>query len=197
MCRGRRSWPVMSAEAEAGLRPRTCIHVNARGRRPRGIYVLACPRPRVGRSRGRCDRPRAEAETSMFCARMAQPRFHMRNASKMHPKFTIGVNGVLQRSKSRVCMHACMDRGMDMRACVHAGRQAGGCMDVHTSVHGRGLMQEHACTQADLSCTREKNGVYLSADRYQQGEVERVQLRDALKVWDAWCGGMYAQGRDV
>eukprot|EP00955_Chlamydomonas_euryale_P068125 360023-Chlamydomonas_euryale.AAC.5 len=49
---------------------------NAQGRRPRGIYVHACPRPRAGRGRGRCDSPRSEAESSIFCARMTLPRFH-------------------------------------------------------------------------------------------------------------------------
>eukprot|EP00955_Chlamydomonas_euryale_P118169 366522-Chlamydomonas_euryale.AAC.6 len=34
MCRGRRSRPITPAEAEANLRPRTCMHVNARGWRP-------------------------------------------------------------------------------------------------------------------------------------------------------------------
>eukprot|EP00955_Chlamydomonas_euryale_P083265 363826-Chlamydomonas_euryale.AAC.6 len=29
MCRGRRSRPIMPAEAQTGLRPRTCLHVNA------------------------------------------------------------------------------------------------------------------------------------------------------------------------
>ncbi|GAX73013.1 hypothetical protein CEUSTIGMA_g465.t1 [Chlamydomonas eustigma] len=33
----------------------------------------------------------------------------------------------------------------------------------------------------DLTCTREKNGVYLSSERYEQGELERIQLRDAVK----------------
>eukprot|EP00955_Chlamydomonas_euryale_P099685 365234-Chlamydomonas_euryale.AAC.11 len=69
MRRGRRSRPITPAEAKAGLRPRTSMHVNARGWRPRGIYVHACPRPRpaeakgqpwprAGRGRGRRDRPR-------------------------------------------------------------------------------------------------------------------------------------------
>eukprot|EP00955_Chlamydomonas_euryale_P042708 352412-Chlamydomonas_euryale.AAC.1 len=62
MRRGCRSRPITPAEAEAGLRPRTCMHVNARGRRPRGIYVHACPRPRAGQGRGRRDRPRQQAE---------------------------------------------------------------------------------------------------------------------------------------
>eukprot|EP00955_Chlamydomonas_euryale_P060147 357630-Chlamydomonas_euryale.AAC.5 len=53
MSRGRRSRHTTPAQAEAGLRPRTCMHVNARGQRPRGIYVHACPRPRAGRGRGR------------------------------------------------------------------------------------------------------------------------------------------------
>eukprot|EP00955_Chlamydomonas_euryale_P073127 361622-Chlamydomonas_euryale.AAC.3 len=78
MCRGRRLRPVMPAEAEAGLRPRICMYVNAPGRRPRGIYVHACRRQRAGRGRGRRDRPRPEAETSMFCARITQPRFYIR-----------------------------------------------------------------------------------------------------------------------
>eukprot|EP00955_Chlamydomonas_euryale_P054892 355982-Chlamydomonas_euryale.AAC.5 len=76
VCRGRRSRPIMPAEAEVGLRPRTCTHVNGRGRRPRGISMHACPRPRAGRGRGRRDSPRSEAESSMFCARMTLPRFH-------------------------------------------------------------------------------------------------------------------------
>eukprot|EP00955_Chlamydomonas_euryale_P047621 353747-Chlamydomonas_euryale.AAC.1 len=81
MCRGRRSRPIMPAEA--GLRPRTCMYVNARGQRPRGIYVHACPRPRSGRGRGRRYRPRPEAETSMFW--MTQPRFHMRVNARTGP----------------------------------------------------------------------------------------------------------------
>eukprot|EP00955_Chlamydomonas_euryale_P002013 22538-Chlamydomonas_euryale.AAC.1 len=47
-----------------------------RGRR--GTYVRACLRPKVGQGRGRHDRPRPEAERTMFCARMTLPRFHMR-----------------------------------------------------------------------------------------------------------------------
>eukprot|EP00955_Chlamydomonas_euryale_P103827 365526-Chlamydomonas_euryale.AAC.7 len=58
MRRGRRSRPITPVKAEAGLRPRTCMHVNARGRRPMGFCVHACPRPRAGRGRGRRDRPR-------------------------------------------------------------------------------------------------------------------------------------------
>eukprot|EP00955_Chlamydomonas_euryale_P110052 365977-Chlamydomonas_euryale.AAC.1 len=58
MRRGRRSRPITPAKAEVGLRPRTCMHVNARGRRPKGIYVHACPRPRAGGGRGKRDRPR-------------------------------------------------------------------------------------------------------------------------------------------
>eukprot|EP00955_Chlamydomonas_euryale_P058608 357125-Chlamydomonas_euryale.AAC.3 len=76
MCRGRRSRPIMPAEAEVGPRPRTRMYVNARGRGPRGIYMHACPRPRAGQGRGRRDGPRSEAESSMFCARMTLPRFH-------------------------------------------------------------------------------------------------------------------------
>eukprot|EP00955_Chlamydomonas_euryale_P090759 364569-Chlamydomonas_euryale.AAC.13 len=34
-CLGLRSRPITPASAEASLRPRTCMHVNARGRRPR------------------------------------------------------------------------------------------------------------------------------------------------------------------
>eukprot|EP00955_Chlamydomonas_euryale_P114506 366281-Chlamydomonas_euryale.AAC.5 len=45
-----------------------------RGRRPRGMYVHAWLAPRAGRGRGKRDRPRLEAETSMFCARMTLPR---------------------------------------------------------------------------------------------------------------------------
>eukprot|EP00955_Chlamydomonas_euryale_P087496 364298-Chlamydomonas_euryale.AAC.13 len=45
MRRGRGSRPITRAEAKAGLRPRACMHVNARGRRPRGIYMHACARP--------------------------------------------------------------------------------------------------------------------------------------------------------
>eukprot|EP00955_Chlamydomonas_euryale_P076122 362553-Chlamydomonas_euryale.AAC.1 len=48
------------------------MHVNARSRRPRGIYVHACPRPRADRGQGKRDRPRPAAETSMFYARMTQ-----------------------------------------------------------------------------------------------------------------------------
>eukprot|EP00955_Chlamydomonas_euryale_P093828 364809-Chlamydomonas_euryale.AAC.15 len=66
MCRGRRLWPITLAEAKAGLRLSTCMHVNARGWRPRGIFVHACPRPRASRGRGRRNRPRPEAETSIF-----------------------------------------------------------------------------------------------------------------------------------
>eukprot|EP00955_Chlamydomonas_euryale_P079961 363362-Chlamydomonas_euryale.AAC.9 len=35
MCRGRRSRPIMPAEAEAGLRPRTSMYGIAQSRRPR------------------------------------------------------------------------------------------------------------------------------------------------------------------
>eukprot|EP00955_Chlamydomonas_euryale_P109618 365942-Chlamydomonas_euryale.AAC.79 len=76
MYQGRSSRPIMPAEIKAGTRPRICMHVNARGRRPRGIYVYACPRPRAGRGPGRRNRPTPEAESSMFCARMTLPRFH-------------------------------------------------------------------------------------------------------------------------
>eukprot|EP00955_Chlamydomonas_euryale_P104575 365576-Chlamydomonas_euryale.AAC.9 len=101
MCRGRSLRPVMPAEAEAGLRPRTCRHVNARGRRPRGIYVHACPRPRAGQGRGRRDRPRTEAETSMFCARVTQPRFHMRVNGRTGPSCIQHSRGL----RSNKCMH--------------------------------------------------------------------------------------------
>eukprot|EP00955_Chlamydomonas_euryale_P108962 365895-Chlamydomonas_euryale.AAC.7 len=111
MCRGRRSRPIMPAEAEAGLRPRTCMYVNARGRRPKGIYVRACPRPRAGRGRGRRDRPRPEAETSMFCARMSQPRFHMRVNARTGPS-CIQHGRDLRRNKY---MHECTH--MHQHAC--------------------------------------------------------------------------------
>eukprot|EP00955_Chlamydomonas_euryale_P079879 363353-Chlamydomonas_euryale.AAC.14 len=78
MCRGRRSRPITPAEAKAGPRPRTCMHVHARGRRPRGIYVHACPRLRASRGQGSRDRPRMETKSSMFCARITLPRFHKR-----------------------------------------------------------------------------------------------------------------------
>eukprot|EP00955_Chlamydomonas_euryale_P101309 365336-Chlamydomonas_euryale.AAC.12 len=58
MRRGRRSRPITPAEASAVVRPRTCMHVNAQGRRPRDIYAYACQMPRAGRGRGRHDRPR-------------------------------------------------------------------------------------------------------------------------------------------
>eukprot|EP00955_Chlamydomonas_euryale_P046466 353436-Chlamydomonas_euryale.AAC.6 len=66
----------MPAEAEACLRLRTCMHVNARGLRPRGIYVHPCPRPRASRGRSRRDRPRQQAESSMLCERATLPRLH-------------------------------------------------------------------------------------------------------------------------
>eukprot|EP00955_Chlamydomonas_euryale_P096798 365032-Chlamydomonas_euryale.AAC.20 len=66
MRRGRKLRPITPAEAET----ETCMHVNARGWRPRGIYVHACPRPRASRGRSRRARPRRSAESSMFCARM-------------------------------------------------------------------------------------------------------------------------------
>eukprot|EP00955_Chlamydomonas_euryale_P119014 366570-Chlamydomonas_euryale.AAC.3 len=55
------------------------------GRRPRGIYVHACPRPRACRARGRRDMPRAESETSMFCARMTLSRLHIRVNKRTGP----------------------------------------------------------------------------------------------------------------
>eukprot|EP00955_Chlamydomonas_euryale_P042558 352358-Chlamydomonas_euryale.AAC.2 len=42
MCRGRRSRPITPAEAAAGLRPRTCMHVNARGQRPATSAHVLC-----------------------------------------------------------------------------------------------------------------------------------------------------------
>eukprot|EP00955_Chlamydomonas_euryale_P096359 365004-Chlamydomonas_euryale.AAC.11 len=58
MRQGRRSRPITPAEAEVGLRQKTCMHVNAPRPEAEGIYVHACPRPRAGRGRGRHDRPR-------------------------------------------------------------------------------------------------------------------------------------------
>eukprot|EP00955_Chlamydomonas_euryale_P061160 357928-Chlamydomonas_euryale.AAC.6 len=58
MRRGCRSRPITPAEAEAGRRPRACMHVNARGRRPSCVYEHACPWPRACRGRSRHDRPR-------------------------------------------------------------------------------------------------------------------------------------------
>eukprot|EP00955_Chlamydomonas_euryale_P067661 359911-Chlamydomonas_euryale.AAC.2 len=43
-----------------------------------GIYMHACPRSQAGRGRGRRDRPRQQAESSMFCARTTLPRLHKR-----------------------------------------------------------------------------------------------------------------------
>mmetsp|Transcript_27007 Transcript_27007/g.59061 ORF Transcript_27007/g.59061 Transcript_27007/m.59061 type:complete len:1042 (+) Transcript_27007:153-3278(+) len=37
----------------------------------------------------------------------------------------------------------------------------------------------------DLVCTREKNGVYLSMERYEQNEMERLQLRETVKALKA------------
>ena len=37
----------------------------------------------------------------------------------------------------------------------------------------------------DLACTRDKNGIYLSSERYEQGEMERIQLRDQVKSFKA------------
>lgn len=37
----------------------------------------------------------------------------------------------------------------------------------------------------DLQCTRDKNGVYLSSERYEQGELERMQLRETVKAMRA------------
>ncbi|KAJ9521899.1 hypothetical protein QJQ45_024772 [Haematococcus lacustris] len=39
--------------------------------------------------------------------------------------------------------------------------------------------------KVDLVCNREKNGVYLAADRYELGELERVQLRESVKALKA------------
>eukprot|EP00955_Chlamydomonas_euryale_P052027 355040-Chlamydomonas_euryale.AAC.17 len=97
MSQGRRSRPIMPAEAETGMRPRTCMHVNAPRPPASGIYVHACPGPRAGQGRGRRDRPRSEAEasmigrdrpeaeTSMFCSKMTQPRFRMRVNARAGP----------------------------------------------------------------------------------------------------------------
>eukprot|EP00955_Chlamydomonas_euryale_P093890 364813-Chlamydomonas_euryale.AAC.5 len=38
--RGRRSRPVTPAEAVAGLRPMICMHINARGLRPRAFTCM-------------------------------------------------------------------------------------------------------------------------------------------------------------
>eukprot|EP00955_Chlamydomonas_euryale_P066105 359448-Chlamydomonas_euryale.AAC.1 len=66
MCRGRRSRPIMPDSASAGLRQRSCMHVNAARPPASGIYVHACPRPRAGRGRGRRDGLRQEAESGMM-----------------------------------------------------------------------------------------------------------------------------------
>eukprot|EP00955_Chlamydomonas_euryale_P044105 352807-Chlamydomonas_euryale.AAC.9 len=58
MRRGHRSGPITPAKAEAGRRTRTCMHVNARSWRPKGIYVHACPRLRACGGRSKRDRPR-------------------------------------------------------------------------------------------------------------------------------------------
>eukprot|EP00955_Chlamydomonas_euryale_P039872 351534-Chlamydomonas_euryale.AAC.4 len=54
-----------------GLQPREFTCMLVRGRGPAG--------------RGRHDRPRPEAETSMFCARMTQPRIHERVNARTGP----------------------------------------------------------------------------------------------------------------
>eukprot|EP00955_Chlamydomonas_euryale_P049537 354275-Chlamydomonas_euryale.AAC.5 len=82
----------MPASASASPRPRTCMHVNAQGQRPRGMYVHACPRSQAGLGLGRHDRPRPAA-SHMVCARTSLPRFHAR----------INVRG----PSCIYCMHAC------------------------------------------------------------------------------------------
>eukprot|EP00955_Chlamydomonas_euryale_P116849 366442-Chlamydomonas_euryale.AAC.14 len=75
----------------------------AGGRRPEasGIYVHACPRPRAVQGRGKRDRPRPEAETSMFCARVTQPRIQMRVNERT------GTSCIQHRRdlRSNKCMH--------------------------------------------------------------------------------------------
>eukprot|EP00955_Chlamydomonas_euryale_P051752 354941-Chlamydomonas_euryale.AAC.4 len=58
-------------------------------------------RPRAVRGRGRRVRPRPEAETSMFCARMTLPRFHMRVNAMTGPPCTQH----RQDLRSNKCMH--------------------------------------------------------------------------------------------
>eukprot|EP00955_Chlamydomonas_euryale_P113853 366239-Chlamydomonas_euryale.AAC.5 len=63
------------------------LHMHAytsRGQRPRGMCVHACLRPRANQGRGKGGRLRPKAETSMFCARVTLPRFHMRDRPLMH-----------------------------------------------------------------------------------------------------------------
>eukprot|EP00955_Chlamydomonas_euryale_P015447 165358-Chlamydomonas_euryale.AAC.8 len=92
----------MPVEAKAGLRPRTCMYVNARDQRMRGIDMHACPRPKADRGQGRCDKPRPEAETSMFCARTTLPRFHIgENARGPHAYSIDGIYVV-----TNTCMYA-------------------------------------------------------------------------------------------
>eukprot|EP00955_Chlamydomonas_euryale_P047191 353614-Chlamydomonas_euryale.AAC.2 len=69
--------------------------------RLRGIYVHACPRPRASQGRGRHGGPRPEAETSMFCARIARPRLHTRINERTGPSCTPH-RWDLRRNK---CMH--------------------------------------------------------------------------------------------
>eukprot|EP00955_Chlamydomonas_euryale_P047485 353698-Chlamydomonas_euryale.AAC.4 len=85
MCRCRSLEAYHACRAKIGPKPRTCMHVNARGQRTRGIYVHACLRPWVGRGRGRRDRLRSEAESSMVCAWMTLPRFHIRVNARTGP----------------------------------------------------------------------------------------------------------------
>eukprot|EP00955_Chlamydomonas_euryale_P105632 365653-Chlamydomonas_euryale.AAC.8 len=122
--------PITPSEAEVGLRPRACTHVNARGRRPRCIEVHAYPRPRASRGRGMRDTPRPEGE-QVLCKddlgkgsredkREDRPLVHHRRMYgafrhqlylNMRPKLTQLEMGVYNRvNLVYACMHLIIDR---------------------------------------------------------------------------------------
>eukprot|EP00955_Chlamydomonas_euryale_P102699 365439-Chlamydomonas_euryale.AAC.4 len=81
-------------------RPQVQADCVCRGQgRPKGHYVHACPRLRAGLGRGRRGRPRLEAGTSMFCARIYLPMFRMRVNVRTGPSHTQCRRGV----RSNIC----------------------------------------------------------------------------------------------
>eukprot|EP00955_Chlamydomonas_euryale_P084096 363925-Chlamydomonas_euryale.AAC.17 len=71
-----------------GLPEAKDMHMHARkcpGAGGMHVYVHACRRPRAGLGLGRRTRPRSEAKTSMFCARMNVPGFRIRVNGRTGP----------------------------------------------------------------------------------------------------------------